>query len=135
MLSKVLNRRLTSLMFIIDYRMIFRSSSGLAIQMKLLNDSQQYEKAHELFDKYIKNNNQTFSNSTIIQALKACAKTRDIQRGFNIYHLISSRIHNDSYILTSLIHLYMQCGDVRHAESLFKKSANKSISMYGAMMK
>ncbi|CAF3999535.1 unnamed protein product, partial [Rotaria sordida] len=205
MLSKVLNRRLTSLMFIVDYRMIFRSSSDLAIQIKLLNDSQQYEKALELFDKYIKNNNQTFSNSTIIQALKACAKTRDIQRGSNIYHLISSRIHNDSYILTSLIHLYsyirnnqankaidvfnkiknpdeiivnllfnacaqlstnealtlvnhvssqmpkssysntrlltslldvwMKCGDVTNAELLYNKSTKKTLTMYGAMMK
>jgi hypothetical protein len=86
--------------------MTLRSNFDLASQMKLLNDSKQFKKALELFDKYKENNIETCSNLSIIQALKACAQIGDLQRGSNIHHLISSRIKNDSYILTSLIHLY-----------------------------
>jgi hypothetical protein len=29
----------------------------------------------------------------------------------------------------------MKCGDIEHAQSLFNKSTNKVLPMYGAMMK
>ncbi|CAF0889915.1 unnamed protein product [Adineta steineri] len=103
--------------------------------MKFLNDNKQFNKTLELFDKHRKSKIQTFSSFTITQALKACTHLGDLQRGKNIHHLISTHIKEDVYISTSLIHLYMQCGDVQHAELLFDKSTDRVLPMYGAMMK
>ncbi|CAF4069265.1 unnamed protein product, partial [Rotaria sp. Silwood1] len=112
-----------------------QSKSDLGSKMKSLNDNKQFKKALDLFDKYNKNNIEIYSSFIITQALKACASIGDLQRGSTIHHLISSRIKDDYYILASLIHLYMQCGDVVNAESLFNKTKKKTLSIYGAMMK
>ncbi|CAF4341292.1 unnamed protein product, partial [Rotaria sordida] len=75
------------------------------------------------------------SSYIITQALKACTQIGDLRRGSTIHHLIPSRIKDNSYILTSLIHLYMQCGDVTRAQLLFDSTSKKILQMYGAMMK
>jgi hypothetical protein len=74
--------------------------------MKLLNDKKEFKRALELFDKYNENNIETFSNFTIIQAIKACTQIGDLQRGSTIHYLISSRVKNDPRILGSLIQFY-----------------------------
>ncbi|CAF0963616.1 unnamed protein product [Adineta steineri] len=108
---------------------------NLSKQMKSFNDNKQFNKTIELFDKLIKNDTNMLSSFNITQVLKACAHLKDIQHGKMIHHLISSRIKDDDYILASLIHLYMQCGDTINAELLFDTATKKSLSMYAAMMK
>ncbi|CAM4794541.1 unnamed protein product [Rotaria magnacalcarata] len=132
---RCLNHRLSSLIIFVKRSVAIQSNFDLGKQMKLLNDNKQFKKSLELFDKHKKNNIETFSSLIITQALKACAHLEDFQRAETIYHLISSRIKDDLYILASLIHLYMQCGDVARAESLFDTATTKTLSMYGAMMK
>jgi hypothetical protein len=101
MLNTFLNRRSSSSrLVLIRCLMSMRSDAALSAQMKLLNEKKQFKKALELFEKYQNKSIETLSSFTIIQALKACAQMRDL------HHLISSRIKNDSYILTSLVHLY-----------------------------
>ncbi|CAF1287743.1 unnamed protein product [Rotaria magnacalcarata] len=135
MSTRCLNHRLSSLIIFVKRSVAIQSNFDLGKQMKLLNDNKQFKKSLELFDKHKKNNIETFSSLIITQALKACAHLEDFQRAETIYHLISSRIKDDLYILASLIHLYMQCGDVARAESLFDTATTKTLSMYGAMMK
>ena len=43
--------------------------------------------------------------------------------------------YSNSNLLSSLLDALMKCGDVAHAQSLFDKSTNKVLPMYGAMMK
>ncbi|CAF1329288.1 unnamed protein product, partial [Adineta ricciae] len=43
-------------------------------------------------------------------------------------------LHNDN-VLTSVIDALMKCGDIKSAETAFDTSLNKSVYMYGAMMK
>ena len=74
--------------------------------MKKLNDEKQFEKALQLFDTCERNATKALSSVVITQALKACTNTRDLQRGVSIHRLVSARLQDDSYILTSLIHLY-----------------------------
>jgi hypothetical protein len=43
--------------------------------------------------------------------------------------------YSNPYLLTSLLDALMKCGDIINAQSLFDTSTNKSLGMYGAMMK
>ncbi|CAF1686144.1 unnamed protein product, partial [Rotaria magnacalcarata] len=112
-----------------------QSNVNIGDQMKILNDNKQYKKALELFDEFNEKTIDKCSNWIIIQALKACTQICDVQRGLKIHNLISSRLKHDPYVLPSLIHFYMQCGDMNRAQLLFDTSTKKTISMYGAMMK
>ncbi|CAM2728313.1 unnamed protein product [Rotaria socialis] len=111
------------------------SELNLVNQMKLMDDKKQFNKALELFDKHKDKSIDRSSNMILTQILKACAGIGDLQRGSTIHRLVSSRLENDSYLLASLIHLYMQCGEVAQAQSLFDVSTKKTLSIYGAMMK
>ena len=106
MSTKLLNGSQSVLTIFTKRLVTIRSNFDLGNEMKLLNDAKQFKRALELFDKHKKNNVQTFSSLSITQALKACTHLEDLQHGEAIHHLISSRINNDSYISTSLIHLY-----------------------------
>ncbi|CAF1134433.1 unnamed protein product [Rotaria sordida] len=135
MLKKLLDHRLIFLTSGIKRSVIIPSDFDLCTQMKLLNDKKKFKEALELFDKYKENNNKTLSSYTITQALKASARIRDLQRGSTIHQFISSDMKDNSYILVSLIHLYMQCSEVTRAQSLFDTASEKSLHTYGAMMK
>jgi pentatricopeptide repeat protein len=47
---------------------------------------------------------------------------------------IPKSFYSDPLLLTSSLDTLMKCGDVEYAESLFMKSTNKVLSMYGVMM-
>ncbi|CAF0885705.1 unnamed protein product [Adineta ricciae] len=112
-----------------------QSDFDLGMKMKCHNDSKRFDKTLQLFDVHMKKNLKTTSTIIITQALKACTHLEDLQRGQSIHQYISPSIKYDSYISTSFIHLYMQCGDVSRAESLFESIPKKSLSVYGAMIK
>ncbi len=106
MMNKFLNHRWKYVIVFSKRSLNIQSDRDLSTRMKFLNDSKKFKQALELFDKYEKNNNGTFSNLTITQALKASAQIGDFQRGKTLHHLISSRLQTDSYLLASLIHFY-----------------------------
>ena len=109
MSTRPFSRRLSSLMVFAKLTVVVQSKFELGGEMKLLNDNKEFGKALQLFDKHKKNNSETCSSLIITQALKACAHLRDIRCGSSIHHLVSSRINDDMYILTSLIHMYSKC--------------------------
>ncbi|CAF0982048.1 unnamed protein product [Adineta ricciae] len=112
-----------------------QSDFDLGMKMKYHNDSKRFDKTLQLFDVHMKKNLKTTSTIIITQALKACTHLEDLQRGQSIHQYISPSIKYDSYVSTAFIHLYMQCGDVSRAESLFESIPKKSLSVYGAMIK
>ncbi|CAM4848846.1 unnamed protein product [Rotaria magnacalcarata] len=112
-----------------------KSYINLGTEMKLLNDKKQFEKALAIFDQHGINNITTLSNFAITQVLKACAHMRDIQRGKIIHNLIASETKNDIYVSSTLIHMYVHCGDIASAQSLLDSTKIKTPSMYGIMMK
>ncbi|CAM4849170.1 unnamed protein product, partial [Rotaria magnacalcarata] len=112
-----------------------KSYINLGTEMKLLNDKKQFEKALAIFDQHGINNITTLSNLAITQVLKACAHMRDIQRGKIIHNLIASETKNDIYVSSTLIHMYVHCGDIASAQSLLDSTKTKTPSMYGIMMK
>ncbi|CAF5226173.1 unnamed protein product, partial [Rotaria magnacalcarata] len=59
----------------------------------------------------------------------------DIQRGKIIHNLIASETKNDIYVSSTLIHMYVHCGDMASAQSLLDSTKTKTPSMYGIMMK
>ncbi|CAF1478225.1 unnamed protein product [Adineta steineri] len=105
------------------------------IEMKKLNDKKEFEKAIDLFSKYEEKSNETLCDLSVNQVLKSFTNRKDFQGGLNIHQRYLSRIEKNSFILASLIHFYMEFGNVNVAEELFKKSKNKTVGMYGAMMK
>jgi hypothetical protein len=79
------------------------SSFNLDAEMKKLNDQNQFQKCLCLFDEY---ENKNPSSKSLTQALKACQKSGDFQRGHKIIQQYSSRLNlNDYHLLTSIIHL------------------------------
>lgn len=96
----------TSSICLIDRYVKSETINSIGNQMKHLNNRKEFYKALKLFDQY---NNDSFiklSSQMINQAIKACAQLGDLQRGVSIHQLHSSRISDDTYITTSLIHLY-----------------------------
>lgn len=78
------------------------SKVDLSVQMKNLNDKKQYEKTLTLFYQ----NSTSVTDVSINQALKACTKQRDLQRGKNIHQQLSSSSLENPFIQCSLLHLY-----------------------------
>ncbi|CAF2097519.1 unnamed protein product [Rotaria magnacalcarata] len=132
---KFINYRVTSMKVFTKSSSTVQSKFELGNEMKSFNDKKQFKKALELFDKHMKNNIEVHSSLVITQALKACTHIKDVQRGSDIHRLISSRIQHDFHILASLLHFYMQCGNVSNAELLFNETKKKTLATYGAMMK
>ncbi|CAF3656312.1 unnamed protein product [Rotaria sp. Silwood1] len=114
---------------------MIRSYCNLGMEMKKLNDRKEFRKALVLFNEYEDKNSGIISDVAINQALKSFTNIEDFQGGSYIYIKYSSRIEKNCFILASLIHFYMQFGDVNRAEQIYNKSNNKTMGIYGAMMK
>ncbi|CAF0865251.1 unnamed protein product [Adineta ricciae] len=110
---------------------------NLVTQMKLMNNNKQFKKALRLFDEQTSDdkNMKKISSLVFTQVLKSCAGLPDFQRGITIHRIVSNRLDKDSYLLTSLIHFYMQCNQVTKAEELFRMSKEKTLPMFGSLMK
>jgi len=90
-------------------------------------------KAIDLF-KEIKNPNEI----CLTLLFNACAQL-ETEEALNLTKNVSKNIGKSMYsnvrLLTSLLDALMKCGDVAYAQSLFNTLTNKSIGIYGAMMK
>ncbi|CAF4453191.1 unnamed protein product, partial [Adineta steineri] len=67
----------------------------------------------------------------------ACAQLGTLE-ALNLVNKISNEIpksfHSNPLLIASLLDALMKCGDTKQAKSLFDKTTNKTIQMYGAMM-
>ena len=74
----------------------------------------------------------------LILALNACAQL-GTQEALELVRTIASTMprssHSDLNLLTSLVDALMKCGDVSGAKLVFDKLTNKTLYMYGAMIK
>jgi hypothetical protein len=96
------------------------SSFNLDIQMTKFNNENQFNKSLLLFTEYQKKFDKIPSSKSITQALKACQKLGDFQRGQEIIQEYSSKLnHNDYYLLTSMIHLLSKFIELISFENLF----------------
>ncbi|UJR24035.1 hypothetical protein I4U23_027000 [Adineta vaga] len=103
------------------------------IEMKKLNDRKEFVKALDLFDKH---KQQTIlTDRILVQAFKACTQLGYLERGQVIHKNLSNSSLKNSYIQTTLINFYMQCGRVNDAQCVFDSSVNKTLIHYGSMMK
>ena len=105
-LAMWINARWRTLLALGKRSLASRPHGDIAQQMKTLNDKKQFQKVLHLFDSRNTDDNKPLSNMIITQTLKACASLRDLERGTAIHQLVSSRVRDDQYIVTSLIHLY-----------------------------
>ena len=106
MLNKILKKTSLFLICHVKRSIDIQRNNHLGYQMKLLNDQKRYKETLKLFDRYTTQDIQPLSSLIFTQALKACSQLGDAQRGLNIDHLIPSHLKDDTYILSSLIHLY-----------------------------
>ncbi|UJR28525.1 hypothetical protein I4U23_009762 [Adineta vaga] len=137
MLNKLFTYRLSINNIFSVKRSIYvpKNEWNLVDQMKLMNKNKQFKQALQLFDKHSNKNINQISNLVLTQVLKSCAGLRDFQRGTMVHNIVSNRLDKDSYLLTSLIHFYMQCNQVIKAEELFNLSKRKTLPMFGALLK
>ncbi|UJR15099.1 hypothetical protein I4U23_002066 [Adineta vaga] len=131
----LLNKNYKNVLFVTKLSKSIQSKIDLGYQMKLLNEKKQFKQSIDLFEHSKDQNVKQLSSFIICQALKACGQLGDLQRGSNIHRFISSSSSIDHVVLTALIQFYMQCNDVKRAESVFTEIANKALFHYGAMMK
>lgn len=149
----LLNFRLKSIITLIKRSAVIQSNFDFANKMKVFNANKEFTKTVELYDKFINKDIEKHSTALIIQVLKACTHTRDLQRASTIHRLLSSRINNDFQIAALFIHLYSkfpkdtitfisiffcnvaQCGDMKSATKLFNTITQKNLPIYGMMMK
>jgi hypothetical protein len=88
--------------------------------MTKFNNENQFNKSLLLFNEYQKKFDKIPSSKSITQALKACQKLGDFQRGQEIIQEYSSKLnHNDYYLLTSMIHLLSKFIELISFENLF----------------
>lgn len=78
----------------------------VAIEMKRLNETEQYSRALDLFDEVQRR--EMPRDRAVIQALTACTRTRDLNRGISIHKKLSNRSAKNNYIEATLIHFYSQ---------------------------
>ena len=83
-----------------------KSNFNLAHEMKVFNEKKEFEQVLNLFDEWEETKDQRSFSMVITQALKACTRMQNLQRGMKIHHSISSDIKGDTFIFTSLIHFY-----------------------------
>ncbi|UJR24074.1 hypothetical protein I4U23_027042 [Adineta vaga] len=106
---------------------------NIDIEMKKLNDRKEFVKALDLFDKH--KHQSILTDRILVQAFKACTQLGYIERGQIIHKELPNNLLNNSYIQTSLINFYMQCGRINDAQCVFDLSKNKTLIHYGSMMK
>ena len=90
------------------------------------------DKAIELFNQ-IKHP----SDVNLIVLFNACAQLKTSE-ALNLAKTVSKEMPKSFYsnprLLTSLVDALIKCGDIQHAQLLFDRSTNKSLSIYNAMM-
>ena len=74
------------------------------IEMKRLNDSGQFSQVLKLFDEV--QQREIPRDQAIVQALKACTRLKDLQRGVTIHKKLPNHSTKNNHIQSTLIHLY-----------------------------
>jgi hypothetical protein len=87
---------------------------------------------------YIKNNQANKAVDLFNHLFNACAQL-GTKQALNLverlYKEMPKDFCSDPYLLTSLLDVFMKCGDVSKAQLLFDKIPKKVLPMYGVMMK
>jgi pentatricopeptide repeat protein len=72
---------------------------------------------------------------TIISLICACSQMGDIRHGKEINgYIFRYRLHNNVYIMASLIDLYSKCGMLDSARKIFEISEKKSIASWNSLI-
>jgi hypothetical protein len=77
---------------------------NVSIEMKRLNENQQYQKVINLFDQHIQHQRPTVM--MINQALKACIALSDLKRGIEIHQNLSHQSIENPSIQINFIRLF-----------------------------
>ncbi|CAF1285678.1 unnamed protein product [Rotaria sp. Silwood1] len=106
--------------------------------IKLFNNRGEYERAFQLFDILIKQNNVT--TISLLTIIDTCTRSNHIERGRQIETFInqSSKWKDDIRLQTSLIKMYMKCQMIDQAERIFQKISQLpecDVVVYNAMLK
>ena len=97
-------RQAQSYYFAIIRTIVSSPQLNIELEMRRLNQTKQFTKTLDLFDKY--QHHGTLTDRVIVQALKACTQLGFLERGQNIHKKLSSQLKNGIYVQTSLIHFY-----------------------------
>ncbi|CAH9128950.1 unnamed protein product [Cuscuta epithymum] len=93
------------------------------------------EEAIALFDEMF-SGSLPMSEVTYLSAIQACSSIGFLEKGKWIHHklIVFGVVKDDLYINTALTDMYAKCGDLRTAQKVFGRIAEKSIISWSAMI-
>eukprot|EP01083_Nonionella_stella_P152426 488550_1 len=106
-------------------------------------NNNRFHHALHLYDEISDHQSLTHNQSTYLNALKACSHLKRLHKGQNIHQQIlnhaedtTHNLRNNIKIQCALINMYGKCGDIYHAEHVWKNvnPSCKTIPLYGAIM-
>ncbi|KAF7151498.1 hypothetical protein RHSIM_Rhsim02G0027300 [Rhododendron simsii] len=71
---------------------------------------------------------------TLVCAISACAKLRDLDLGKRICAYIGQQGLNNTVLVNALIDMYMKCGAMDRAKSLFDECIDKNLVLYNMIL-
>lgn len=72
---------------------------------------------------------------SLISALCVCASLACLDHGRQIHaHLFKSQLDNDVYVASVLMTMYIKCGDLVKAKSVFSRSSSKDLVMWNSII-
>lgn len=107
-------------LFFNDHRRIHSSSHHANSKIKSLVQLGNYEEALEFYSKRLNFPNDTSSRFIFPSLLKSCASLSNPYYGGALHStIVKLGLHFDTYIITSLVQMYVKCGSVGRAVKLF----------------
>ncbi|CAF1167506.1 unnamed protein product [Rotaria sordida] len=121
-----------------NFKLPSYTSESTSQLIKIFNNRGEYERAFQLFDMLIKQNN--VSIISLLTILDTCIRSNHIERGRQIETFINQSIKwkDDIRLQTSLIKMYMKYQMIDQAEQIFERIRQLSecdVIVYNAMLK
>ena len=92
---------------------------------------------HETFKMYehMKKDDVLPSKCTLLALLRACRQSLFMMGGLFIHHeVVSNNIEEDSFLASSLVHMYSKCGLLFEAQTVFDKLHIRDVVTWNALM-
>lgn len=104
----------TGRLFVARQSTTTRSQSVTFDQVKKLYDQKRYDQLLQLFDGQVKHGlTERLSAQAIVKFVQSAAQLQDLTRAAAIHRAIPSRLTNNPYVASSLVHMYSEYDQMR----------------------
>eukprot|EP01083_Nonionella_stella_P030968 84878_1 len=107
-----------------------RNAVCLGSIMKALMSNGRNEEALQIYDDH----NALHNTVTHLLAIKACANSKQLEKGISIHHVLNAEDLKDTFVVSALMDLYGKCGSMNEAEAIFNSFESQHIGIIDCMM-